>query len=96
MNVFVSVTKVIVFYVLSCVVFSLILLIISAFFDIETIAWTFYYYLHSNFSLYEDIYKYDLNPVLGDLLIVWVFILPALATFIVLMTMRYRTGRRKK
>ena len=96
MNIFIFVTKVIVFYVLSCVVLSLILLVVSTIFDVESVAWTLYDYLYSNFALYEDIYKYDFNPALGDFLIAWMFILPALTTFIVLMAMRYLTGRRKK
>lgn len=64
--------------------------------DIENIAWTIYEYMHSHYGLYEDIYKYDFNPVLGDVLIIWMLILPASLTFIVLIIIKYITKRRYK
>lgn len=58
------------FFCIAC----LTLFIASTFFDIETMAWVIYDYLHIHYNLYNEIY--DFNPALGDIIIIWTVFLP--------------------
>lgn len=96
MSILTFILKTVFIYILSCAMAFFVLWMTGTILDIENIAWTIYEYLHSHYGLYEDIYKYDFNPVLGDVLIIWMLILPASLTFIVLIIIKYITKRRYK
>jgi len=76
MRILKSILRLLVAYFIFCGMAVFILRITDVFVDMDNVGWELYDYLHSHYGLYDNRYKYDLNPVLADFLIFWVVFLP--------------------
>ena len=99
MRILKSILRLLVAYFIFCGMAVFILRITGVFVDIESAAWILYDYLHSRYGLYDNIYQYDSNPLLGWGLILWVVFLPfitsALYFIIKHINSKYKTRRTK-
>lgn len=80
-NILMPVVRILGIYILFCCISVVLLLVAGTVSDVEQVAWIMYNYLHSHYKIYDDIYNYDFNPALGDLLISWILLFPVFITF---------------
>ena len=69
--------KALILYLFFCALAWGSLFLINSFIDIENIAELIYKCIYSHYGWYAQRDKYDFNPALGDLLIGWILVLPA-------------------